>query len=84
MIFWVAVTLMAGAALAAVVRIARGPTRGDRAVAGDLLAFSVIGLVALIGVRNESLGTLDLILAATLTAFLAAVSLARALTRGAA
>lgn len=63
-------------------RIARGPTPGDRAVAADLLTFSLIGLIALFGTRMASEGTFDLVVIATLVAFLAAVSLARALTGG--
>lgn len=64
------------------VRIAVGPTPADRAIAADLLTFTIIGLIALIGTKAHSQGTFDLILVATLVAFLAAVSLARALTRG--
>ncbi|WP_431796062.1 monovalent cation/H+ antiporter complex subunit F [Microbacterium enclense] len=63
-------------------RIGIGPTRGDRAVAADLLTFSLIGLIALFGTRMASVGTFDLVVIATLVAFLAAVSLARALTGG--
>lgn len=63
-------------------RIARGPTPADRAVAADLLTFSLIGLLALVGTRMASVGTFDLVVVATLVAFLAAVSLARALTGG--
>lgn len=63
-------------------RIAIGPTPADRAIAADLLTFAVVGLIALLGARAQSQGTLDLVLVATLVAFLAAVSLARALTGG--
>ncbi|MEU5554388.1 monovalent cation/H+ antiporter complex subunit F [Micromonospora sp. NPDC047793] len=63
-------------------RIARGPTPADRAIAADLLTFAVIGLIALIGVRAHRHGTFDLVLVATLVAFLAAVSLARAIANG--
>lgn len=76
----------AGCALAvllAAYRILIGPTAADRAVAADLLFFAVVGLIALIGTRLGSSATLDLVLVATLLAFLTAVSLARALTRGA-
>jgi multicomponent Na+:H+ antiporter subunit F len=76
---------IAGCGLALLVsayRIAHGPTPADRAVAADLLTFTVIGLIALIGTRAHRAGTFDLILVATLVAFLAAVSLARALTKG--
>lgn len=68
---------------AAAYRIAFGPTDGNRVAAADLLTFSIIGLIALTGMRVGSLGTLDLVIVATLVAFLAAVSLSRALTRGA-
>lgn len=76
----------AGCALAvllAAYRILTGPTAADRAVAADLLFFAVVALIALIGTRLGSSATLDLVLVATLLAFLTAVSLARALTRGA-
>ena len=63
-------------------RIVVGPTPADRAVAADLLTFSLVGLIALVGLRAESTATLDLVLVATLVAFLSSVSLARALTRG--
>ncbi len=69
-------------ALITIYRIARGPTSADRAVAADLMTFTVVALIALVGVRLERIGTFDLVLVATLMAFLAAVSLARALSRG--
>lgn len=70
------------ALLAAIYHIARSKTAADRVVAADLLTFSLVGLVALIGVRFARAGTFDLVLVATLVAFLAAISLARALTGG--
>ncbi|MER7168478.1 monovalent cation/H+ antiporter complex subunit F [Micromonospora sp. NPDC000207] len=70
------------ACLVGTVRMVLGPTDADRAVAGDLLFFGVIGLVALVGVRTASPFTFDLVLVAALVGFLGALSLARALTRG--
>ena len=70
------------AVLLAAWRIVVGPTPADRVVAADLLSFSVVALIGLVGVRTASTATLDLVLVATLVAFLAAVSLARILTRG--
>lgn len=70
------------ALLAAVVHIVRGPTTADRVVAADLLTFSLVALIALIGVRLGRAGTFDLVLVATLVAFLAAISLGRAMTGG--
>lgn len=79
----IAVVALSLAALAGIYRIVTGPTDGDRVAAADLLTYSVVGLIAVTGMRLTSLGTLDLVLVATLVAFLSAVSLARALTRGA-
>lgn len=70
------------ALLVSVYHIARGPTAADRAVAADLLTFSVVALIAVVGIKLGRTGTFDLVVIATLVAFLAAVSLARALTRG--
>lgn len=79
----VAVVALSVAICAAAYRIAFGPTDGNRVAAADLLTFSVVALIAVTGMRTSSLGTLDLVIIATLVAFLSAVSLARALTRGA-
>lgn len=78
----IAIVGVAAVLLAAVYRIARGPTAADRAIAADLLTFSVVGLLVLVGARLERLGTFDLVLIATLVSFLAAVSLARGLMGG--
>lgn len=78
----IAIAACGFALLVATARIAAGPTPADRAVAADLLTFSLIGLIALVGTRMAASGTFDLVVVATLVAFLAAVSLARALTGG--
>lgn len=69
--------------LLSVVRIVVGPTEADRVVGADLLGFSVIAMIALVGVRAGSAGVFDLVLVATLVAFLSALGLARLLNRGA-
>lgn len=72
-----------GVAIAlAVVRIVIGPTPADRAVAADLLSFGIVAELALLGTRLGRMGTYDLVLVATLVAFLSAVSLARVMMRG--
>lgn len=78
----VGIVLLTAVCLASAVRMLRGPTDADRAVAADLLLFAVLGLIALFGVRAGSASTFDLLLIATLVGFVAALSLARALTRG--
>ncbi|MDP9820965.1 monovalent cation/H+ antiporter complex subunit F [Nocardioides massiliensis] len=64
-------------------RIVRGPSDADRAVGADLLAFSIIAMIALVGVRAGSGGVFDLVLVGTVVAFLSALGLARLLNRGA-
>jgi multicomponent Na+:H+ antiporter subunit F len=78
----IAVGLVVVTILAAVYRIAKGPSDADRAVAADLMFFGIIALIALLGVRLASAATFDILLIATLVGFLGIMSLSRALTRG--
>lgn len=68
--------------LVATYRMLIGPTESDRAVAGDLLMFGVVGMIAIFGVRMAGTFTFDIVLIAAIVGFLSAMSLARALTRG--
>ncbi|GAA1138584.1 hypothetical protein GCM10009643_22770 [Microbacterium aurantiacum] len=63
-------------------RMLTGPDDADRVVAADLLLFGAVGLIAVIGVRVAATYAFDIVLVATVVGFLAALSLARALTRG--
>lgn len=78
----VAMVLVGLSMLGAIGRIAYGPTSADRVVAADLLVFASIGMFAMVGVRGERTGTFDVVLVATLVAFLAGVSFGRVLGRG--
>lgn len=78
----VAIVALGGVCLVSAVRMLIGPTDADRAVAADLLMFSILALIALFGVRTGSVAIFDLLLIGTLVGFVAAVSLSRALTRG--
>jgi len=78
----IAIVVLVGVCVLAAARMLIGPTDADRAVAADLFTFSVLGLIALVGVRSGSVATFDLLLIATLVGFLSGLSLARALTRG--
>lgn len=70
------------AIVCAVIRIVFGPTPADRAIAADLLSFSIVAEIALIGTMLGRQGTYDLVLVGTLVAFLSTVSIARVLARG--
>jgi|DEB0MinimDraft_6_1074348.scaffolds.fasta_scaffold25558_3 multicomponent Na+:H+ antiporter subunit F len=65
-----------GAAFAlAMIRVRRGPTIADRAIAGDVALYGVIGAVALLALRQDAPQFLDVVLVATLLGFLASVAL---------
>ncbi|WP_046470024.1 monovalent cation/H+ antiporter complex subunit F [Allosalinactinospora lopnorensis] len=66
----------------AIVRMIRGPGPADRVVAADLSFFVFVGAVALIGLRVGSPWVFDVVLAGTLTAFIATVWLARLMGGG--
>jgi multicomponent Na+:H+ antiporter subunit F len=74
--------LLVAACLASTYRMIAGPAEADRVVAADLLLFGMVGIIALVGVRTASAATFDIVLVASMIAFLGALSLARTLTRG--
>ncbi|MGO4956946.1 monovalent cation/H+ antiporter complex subunit F [Luteococcus sp. Sow4_B9] len=83
MIGIVVATLLLGASVVvAGVRMYLGPDDANRAVASDLLFFSVVGLVALLGVWMRGPYVFDVVLGSTVVGFLASVALALAVTRG--
>ncbi|MCC5670998.1 pesticidal protein Cry26Aa [Kocuria rhizophila] len=74
--------LLLYATVVAAFRMFRGPDDAHRAIGSDLLFFSFVGLLGVIGVLTNSRVVFDLILIATVVGFLASISLARALTNG--
>lgn len=66
----------------AVVRVWRGPTTGNSAVAGDLIFFAFIGAVAVVGVVLSIDAVMDVILISALLGFLSVLSLARLMQGG--
>ena len=74
--------LLAIAVVLAVVRIVRGPTAADSAVAGDLIFFAFIGFVAIFGLQFSIDAVIDIILIAAVLGFLSILSLARLLQGG--
>jgi multicomponent Na+:H+ antiporter subunit F len=71
----VALVAIAVAFAMALVRVLRGPTIADRAVAADVALYSVIAAIALLTLRQAAFEFLDVILVATLLGFLATVAL---------
>lgn len=62
-------------------RVLRGPTGADRGAGSDMVFYGFVALVAILGVRLETVLLVDIVVVCTLVGFLAAISLAR-LTAG--
>ena len=69
-----------GAILAAI-RLVKGPTQIDRAVALDVLLAIVVGVIVLLAVVSDSSITLVIAVVVSLLGFLGSASLARLLPR---
>ncbi|MFW2513445.1 monovalent cation/H+ antiporter complex subunit F [Demequina sp. SO4-13] len=78
----IGIVLVGLAGIATVYRMVAGPTDAERAIAGDMLMFCVIALLALLGVLFATPSALVIVLVAALLGFLSTIALARALTRG--
>lgn len=65
-----------------VVRVWRGPTPGNTAIAGDLIFFAFMGAVAVLGVALTIAAVMDIILISSLLGFLSVLSLARLMQGG--
>jgi multicomponent Na+:H+ antiporter subunit F len=74
-------TVVALALLTGVVGVIRGPTDGDRAVAGDLAFYAFIAAVAILGTRLGGSAFFAVVLVAALVGFLSSVSVARLIDR---
>lgn len=72
--------LLAGAALCAVVRVARGPSILDRVLAVDVLLAIVGGALAVDMAVNRHLDNLALLVALSVGGFIGAVTVARFVT----
>jgi multicomponent Na+:H+ antiporter subunit F len=78
----IVLALLALAVVFAVVRVWRGPTAGNSAVAGDLIFFAFMGAVAVLGVALSITAVMDIILISSLLGFLSVLSLARLIQGG--
>ncbi|GAB48761.1 monovalent cation/H+ antiporter complex subunit F [Mobilicoccus pelagius] len=78
----VCVALLTGAVLVGLVGVRTAPDDASRAVVSDLVYFSVVGILAALGVLLGSAVVEDAIMAGALLGVLATVSLARIITRG--
>ena len=73
----IAIVLLLAALLLVIVRLARGPTLGDRILALDTLALLAVALIGAFTVRTGLGLYLDIAIAVALVGFLSTVALAR-------
>lgn len=81
-VLWLTTVLLAATILVGLFRVATAPDPASRAVVGDLVFFSGIGLIVILGLFKESAAAVDAALIASVLGILATVALARILTRG--
>lgn len=73
----VALAILCLSLLLATIRILRGPTLPDRALALDMLVAIGIGLLAVLGIASSQAYLVDIAIALGLVGFLATIALAR-------
>ena len=78
----IAIAILAGTILLGLLRIASAKDGASRAVVGDLVFFSAIGIMIILGILTTSTVVVDATLLAALLGVLATIALARILTRG--
>jgi multisubunit Na+/H+ antiporter MnhF subunit len=78
----IALVLLGVSMAVAAYRILAGPDRADRAAGADVVLFSFVGLVVVLGLRVDSALVVDIVLVCALVGFLSALSLARLISGG--
>lgn len=76
------IAILAATILVGLFRVATAADAASRAVVGDLVFFSGIGVLVVIGLIGGSAAAVDAALIASILGILATVALARILTRG--
>jgi multicomponent Na+:H+ antiporter subunit F len=74
--------VLALAFLLSLLRVVRGPSLADRAVAADVCLLTLVGVFAIISVERMTPQFVDVVLVATLLGFVATVALAWLIERG--
>lgn len=79
---WAAVAVLSIAIVVGLIRILTASDGASRAVVGDLVFFSAIGVMLLLGMMIESAAINDAAMLASLLGVLATIALGRIITRG--
>lgn len=79
---WIAIAILSAGILLGLYRIVTATDGASRAVVGDLVYFSAIGIMVLLGMLVRSAVVVDAALIASVLGIVATIALARTLTRG--
>jgi multicomponent Na+:H+ antiporter subunit F len=74
--------ILAAAIIIGLIRVLTARDQGSRAVVSDLIYFSSIGIVTMLGIAVSSSVVLDVVFLASMVGILATIALSRILTRG--
>lgn len=79
---WIAIGILGVSILVGLLRIVTATDGASRAVVGDLVFFSAIGVLLVLGMMVDSAAIGDAAMLAALLGILATIALARIITRG--
>lgn len=79
---WIAIAILSAGILLGLYRIVTATDGASRAVVGDLVYFSAIGIMVLLGMLVRSAVVVDAALIASVLGIVTTIALARILTRG--
>lgn len=78
----ICIGILAAAIVLGLLRVLTAKDLGSRAIVSDLVYFSAIGILTMIGIAVSSSIVLDVIFLSSMVGILATVALSRILTRG--
>lgn len=81
-VFWITIVIFALAIAVGLMRVASANDLGSRAIIGDLVYFSAVGILTMIAMLSNLSIMLDVIFLSSLLGILATIALSRILTRG--
>ncbi|MDK7749139.1 transporter [Brevibacterium sp. UMB10442] len=81
-ILWTCIAILVVSIVLGLIRALTAPESGSRAVVGDLVYFSAVGILAFIGMLVNISIVIDVFFLSSLLGILATVALSRILTRG--
>lgn len=81
-VIWICIAILAAAIITGIVRVLTAKDMASRAIVGDLVYFSAVGILTFIAMAVDLSIMLDVIFLASMLGILSTVALARIQTRG--